>query len=143
MQPFRQFPRHTRRNPWWLRNWRAWLLLVVFAGLLVAIVQLLTPAPVPQGVQVEISTNAAGVHHLNGQPIMIGDLESRLKTLRATGKPVFAAILVEPRAANQTGWPSPEIEALLARLEISWMSGVSRDRSGSAPSDGGGGDHGR
>lgn len=143
MPPFRQLPRHTRRKPRWFRSWPAWLLVVVLAVLLWAIVQLLTPAPVPAGVQVEISTNAAGIHHLNGQPIMIGELETKLKALRATGTPVFAAIVVESQPANRSGWPSPEIEALLARLEISWMSGAFPVHSGAAPSDGGGGDHGR
>ena len=119
---------YRRRSPWRL------MLLLALTVLLIAVLLLLwqSSQDAPSGRMVEISADASEGLLLDGEPVSLAELESELRTLRAGAGPVFASILPEP-FSDRPARPAPEIEALLARLQISWMS----------TPEGKGGDHGR
>lgn len=97
------------------------LLLLIALLAIAALLRWSGPQPSAPVTRVEISTDAAGVHRLDGTPVTLAELEARLVALAAKEKPLFIAIAGPSRAGGRI-WPSPEIEALLARLKLSWMA---------------------
>ncbi len=113
------------RSSYRRRRWRPWLLLALALTLtaLVAVLLDWSQATEPPAARiVEISTSAAGMHRLDGEPVSLSELETRLDALHSAGEPLFAAIVTMPTKDGNAGMPSPEVEALLAQLKISWMA---------------------
>lgn len=106
-----------RRSPWRL------LLLLVLTVLLIAVLLAWwqSSQDAPSGRVVEISASPSDGLFLDGEPVSLTEMESRLRALRAGAEPVFASIAPEPFSAGPAR-PTPEVEALLARLQISWMA---------------------
>lgn len=110
------------RSSYRRRRWRPWMLLALALTVIALVVALLGWAQAePPTRVVEISTSTTGLHRLDGKPVSLSELETRLGALHS-GKPVFAAIVTMPTKDGKAGMPSPEVEALLARLKISWMA---------------------
>lgn len=119
--------RTRRRSPWRLIA----LLAGVVALILVAVLWLRVE-PMPVGPSIRITTSAAGVHYLDGKPVTQRELETVIAALRTAERPLFV-VIEGPRRRDGIVWPSPEVEAVLRKLDQSWMS-ASQDE---------GGEHGR
>lgn len=122
------------------RRRRPWLLLLGLVLLIAALLIWSQATQAPSGRLVEISTSSQGKLLLDGEPVSLEEMDARLTVLRSGTEPVFAAIGPTDPNEAEPARPTLEVEALLARHRISWMSAPIVGRAAML---GKGGDHGR
>lgn len=121
--------------------WRLIALLVAVIALIAAVLAWSQMTSPPRGRVAVVSTSAAGELQLDGRPVSLAELESRLVALKAGETPLLVAIS-GPSLEGPPAMPSSEVAALLARLRLNWMSAPQVGMATLPPEDTGG-DHGR
>lgn len=105
-----------RRGPW-----RLVALLIAVLALIAAVLAWLPMDSPPRGRLAVVSTDASGAIRLDGQAVSLTELESRLAVLNGGETSLFVAI-DGPATEGRPAMPPPEVAAVLARLQLNWMS---------------------